>query len=121
MVTIGMNYRVRAGKEQVFEDAFARVLEAMRGVAGHAESHLYREVGDGARSYLIVSRWTSEDAFRGFVRSERFASQADHAERAAQIRSFALQVAAHLLREVVAGNEFEIQTLALEDRIRRGG
>ena len=68
-----MNYRVREGKEQVFENAFASVLDAMRGVEGHAESHLYREVSDGSRSYLIVSRWTSEDAFRGFVRSERFA------------------------------------------------
>jgi heme-degrading monooxygenase HmoA len=73
VVTIGMNYRVRSGKEQVFEDAFARVLEVMREVEGHAESHLYREVGEGARDYLIVSRWTSEDAFRDFVRSERFA------------------------------------------------
>jgi heme-degrading monooxygenase HmoA len=73
VVTIGMNYRVREGKEQVFEDAFARVLDVMRDMEGHAESHLYREVGDGSRSYLIVSRWTSEDAFRGFVRSERFA------------------------------------------------
>lgn len=68
-----MNYRVREGKEQVFEDAFQRVLDVMRDMEGHAESHLYREVGDGSRSYLIVSRWTSEDAFGGFVRSERFA------------------------------------------------
>lgn len=68
-----MNYRVREGKEQVFENAFTSVLDAMRGVEGHAESHLYREVGDDSRAYLIVSRWTSEDAFRGFVRSERFA------------------------------------------------
>lgn len=67
-----MNYRVREGKERVFEDAFERVLEAMRGMDGHDESRLYREVGDGSRSYLIVSRWTSEEAFRGFVRSERF-------------------------------------------------
>jgi heme-degrading monooxygenase HmoA len=73
VVTIGMNYQVREGKEQVFENAFASVLDAMRGVEGHAESHLYREVGDGSCSYLIVSRWTSEDAFRGFIRSERFA------------------------------------------------
>ena len=68
-----MNYRVRAGKEQVFEHAFARVLEVMRGVEGHDESHLYREVGQAARDYLIVSRWSSEEAFRDFVRSERFA------------------------------------------------
>jgi heme-degrading monooxygenase HmoA len=73
MVTIGMNYLVRAGKEQVFEDAFRRVLDVMREMEGHDVSRLYREVGDGARSYLIVSRWRDEDAFRSFVRSERFA------------------------------------------------
>lgn len=72
MVTIGMNYRVRAGKEQVFEAAFARVLDAIRGAEGHDESHLYREVGDDARDYLIVSRWSSEDAFRGFIASDAF-------------------------------------------------
>jgi heme-degrading monooxygenase HmoA len=77
MVTIGMNYTVRSGKEAVFEAAFQRVLEAMGGIAGHAESHLYREVGVGARGYLIVSRWSDEDAFRAFIRSERFRKVAD--------------------------------------------
>jgi heme-degrading monooxygenase HmoA len=72
MVTIGMNYRVRAGKEQVFEDAFQRVLEALRGADGHTDSRLYRSVGDDTREYLIVSRWGSEAAFHEFVRSERF-------------------------------------------------
>lgn len=71
MVTIGMNYRVRAGKQQIFEAAFARVLEALRGAAGHEESHLYRDVQDDA-SYLIVSRWSDEAAFQEFVRSDAF-------------------------------------------------
>jgi heme-degrading monooxygenase HmoA len=72
MVTIGMNYRVRAGKERVFEEAFQRVFEALRGADGHADSRLYRSVGDDAQEYLIVSRWSSEIAFLDFVRSERF-------------------------------------------------
>lgn len=72
MVTIGMNYSVRAGKEQVFEDACARVIQTMRGIDGHADSHLYREVGEGARKYLIVSTWSSEQAFRDFVASDAF-------------------------------------------------
>jgi heme-degrading monooxygenase HmoA len=72
MVTIGMNYRVRAGRERVFEEAFQRVLEALRGAEGHADSRLYRSVGEDAREYLIVSRWGSETAFQDFVRSERF-------------------------------------------------
>lgn len=71
MVTIGMNYFVRAGKERVFEDACAAVVEAMHGIAGHDESHLYRRVGDEP-VYLIVSRWENEQAFRDFVASDRF-------------------------------------------------
>ena len=73
MVTIGMNYAVLSGKEQVFEDAFANVLRAMSSMDGHDESHLYREVGDGkVASYLIVSRWTSEAAFDAFIGSDQF-------------------------------------------------
>jgi heme-degrading monooxygenase HmoA len=71
MVTIGMNYSVREGKEQVFEDACARVIQTMRGIDGHSESKLFREVG-GARHYLIVSTWASEQAFRDFVASDAF-------------------------------------------------
>jgi len=55
MVTIGMNYSVREGKEKVFEDACARVIETMRGIEGHSESRLFREVGERSRHYLIVS------------------------------------------------------------------
>jgi heme-degrading monooxygenase HmoA len=76
VVTIGMNYSVRAGKEQVFEDACARVVEAMQGIEGHAESHVYRRVGGGP-VYLIVSRWQSEDAFRAFIASDRFRKVTD--------------------------------------------
>lgn len=71
MVTIGMNYSVLEGKEQVFEDACARVVEAMQGIDGHAESHLYHRVG-GEPVYLIVSRWENEQAFKTFVSSEQF-------------------------------------------------
>jgi heme-degrading monooxygenase HmoA len=72
MVTIGMNYSVRAGKEKIFEDACASVIQTMRGIDGHADSHLYREVGADARQYLIVSVWSSEQAFRDFVASDTF-------------------------------------------------
>jgi heme-degrading monooxygenase HmoA len=67
MVTIGMNYFVREGREQVFEDACARVVETMQGIEGHDESHLYRRIGDGGPVYLIVSRWDSEKSFQDFV------------------------------------------------------
>ncbi len=71
MVTIGMNYRVREGKEEIFENAFQRVFEALEGADGHDASRLYRAVDTG-RDYLIVSRWSSEDAFQAFVRSDSF-------------------------------------------------
>lgn len=73
MVTIGMNYHVRAGKEEVFEAAFARVLAALEGAEGHAQSRLYRGVGGGPDAeYLIVSRWNDEGAFQDFVASDTF-------------------------------------------------
>ncbi len=59
MVTIGMNYDVLEGKEQVFEKAFERVREAMSQPEGHADSRLYRQVGADSPEYLIVSRWSS--------------------------------------------------------------
>ena len=73
MVTIGMNYRVLAGKEEVFEAAFARVLEAIEEAPGHDASRLYRGVGGGPDAdYLIVSRWSDEQAFDAFIASDAF-------------------------------------------------
>ncbi len=72
MVTIGMNYFVLPGKEQIFEDACDRVVNTMQGIDGHDVSHLYRRVGGDERAYLIVSRWQSEAAFNAFVASDAF-------------------------------------------------
>ena len=72
MVTIGMNYEVLPGKEEVFEKACERVIDAMGGMDGHAESRIFRQVGKDARTYLIVSRWSDEDAFTRFVASDTF-------------------------------------------------
>jgi heme-degrading monooxygenase HmoA len=77
MVTIGMNYFVLPGKEQVFEDAVAKVVDTMRGLDGHDDSHLFREVGDGDPTYLIVSRWNSEQDFKNFVASDAFKKVTD--------------------------------------------
>ena len=77
MVTIGMNYAVREGKEKIFEDACARVISAIIDMEGHDSSRLFREVGDGSRHYLIVSRWDSEEAFEGFIRSNQFKKVTD--------------------------------------------
>lgn len=72
MVTIGMNYSVISGKEQIFEDACAKVVETMSGMDGHGESKLYRAVAGGDPDYLIVSRWESADAFESFIASDAF-------------------------------------------------
>lgn len=71
MVTIGMNYKVLPGKEEIFEKACTGVIEVMGGIDGHKESFLYRDVNDG-HSYLIVSEWDSEDAFNSFIQSDKF-------------------------------------------------
>jgi heme-degrading monooxygenase HmoA len=73
MVTIGMNYQVLEGKEEVFEAACAKVLDVMRQAEGHDESQIFRRIdgGEGAQ-YLIVSRWSDEDAFKTFIASETF-------------------------------------------------
>lgn len=71
-----MNYFVRPGKEQVFEDACARVVEVMSEIDGHDQSQIYRRVGEEP-VYLIVSRWESEDAFRAFVASDQFRKVTD--------------------------------------------
>jgi heme-degrading monooxygenase HmoA len=72
VVTIGMNYFVIPGKEQVFENACAKVVRTMDGIDGHEASSLYREVGEGDPVYLIVSRWQDEAAFKGFIASDAF-------------------------------------------------
>jgi heme-degrading monooxygenase HmoA len=76
MITVGMNYKVIPGKEKTFEDAFASVLEVMKTSAGHTRSNLYKDVHE-SNSYLIVSDWNDEDAFTGFIKSERFAKVAN--------------------------------------------
>ena len=73
MITIGMNYKVLAGKEDNFERMFNNVLHGLETATGHSKSALYKDVND-LQSYLIVSEWASEDAFDAFVRSEKFSS-----------------------------------------------
>ena len=85
MVTIGMNYFVLEGKEEVFEAAFDRVLQALDGAEGHDESRLYRRLGDCNPEYLIVSRWSDEKAFQEFVAKERRGPIVAKAEHCGQI------------------------------------
>lgn len=73
MVTIGMNYRVLDGKDKVFEGACTKVLAVMADADGHDESQIFRRVDrDEHAEYLIVSRWSDEEAFNGFIASDAF-------------------------------------------------
>jgi heme-degrading monooxygenase HmoA len=72
MITIGMNYRVKPGKEEVFERSFNAVLDALTAAPGHVNSWLYKDTKDGT-SYLILSEWNEQDKFNEFIRSESFA------------------------------------------------
>jgi len=76
MITVGMNYRVLPGKEQIFEVAFRSVLKAMTASDGHTESHLWQDV-DEPGSYLITSEWSDHDAYEAFIHSEQFAKIAN--------------------------------------------
>lgn len=76
MITVGMNYRVLAGKGQSFEDKFAAVMEVLQSAAGHSESHLFQDVSDRS-SYLITSQWTDEQAYRDFIQSPMFKDVTD--------------------------------------------
>ncbi len=76
MVTIGMNYVVLPGKEEVFENAFNNVVHAMRGIEGHSETKMYRGLQNPAE-YLIVSDWSEKADFDAFIASDAFRSVAN--------------------------------------------
>ena len=71
MTTIGMHYEVVPGKEEEFERGFVGVLEHLKTVEGHVESHMYEDV-QSVGSYVILSQWASKDAFEKFIQSEAF-------------------------------------------------
>lgn len=71
MTTIGMRYDVIAGKEQEFKDGFRNVIEHLKTVTGHVESHVYEEVGV-AGTFLILSQWKTKQDFEAFIHSDVF-------------------------------------------------
>ena len=72
MTTIGMHYDVIAGKEQEFEHGFLAVLNHLKTVSGHVESHLYEDV-QSVGSYVILSQWETKESFEKFLKSPEFA------------------------------------------------
>src|SRR5262249_3945840 len=71
MTTIGMHYEVIPGKEEEFEKGFLGVLEHLKKVRGHVESHMYEDVAS-VGSYVILSEWDSKESFDQFMRSPEF-------------------------------------------------
>jgi heme-degrading monooxygenase HmoA len=71
MTTIGMQYEVKPGKEEEFEQGFLRVLEVLKTLPGHVESHLYEDVAS-VGSYIIMSRWATKGDYESFLRSDAF-------------------------------------------------
>ena len=71
MTTVGMHYDVIPGKEAEFVEGFLKVLDHLKTVAGHVESHLYEDV-QSKGSYVIMSEWQSKESFEAFIHSEAF-------------------------------------------------
>ena len=71
MITVGMDYEVLEGKEEVFEKACDGVIKAIEKSEGHKKTRLYNDVKK-PQSYLIVSEWDQIEAFKKFIGSEAF-------------------------------------------------
>ncbi|MEO7994191.1 MAG: antibiotic biosynthesis monooxygenase [bacterium] len=71
MLTFGLNYDVKPGREADFEAYSAAVLEAVKGVPGHQETRLYVDVNK-VGSYMIYSNWETREAFMAFISSQAF-------------------------------------------------
>jgi heme-degrading monooxygenase HmoA len=76
LVTIGMNYSVLNGKEAIFEKAFSNVVHAMRGLAGHQRTRMYRDINN-PQEYLIISEWSDKGSFDAFIASDAFRNVAN--------------------------------------------
>jgi len=85
MITVGMNYHVLEGKQQLFEDKFAGVIDALKAADGHESSNLWKDVSDDA-SYMITSEWSDEQAFKDFIQSDAFRAVTNVGQRANPVR-----------------------------------
>jgi heme-degrading monooxygenase HmoA len=71
LTTFGMHYEVVPGKEEEFEQGFVKVIEFLKSVPGHLESHMYEDV-QSVGSYVILSQWQDKAAFQAFIQSPQF-------------------------------------------------
>ena len=71
MTTLGMQYEVVPGKEEEFERGFLGVLDYLKTLPGHVESHMYEDVAS-VGSYVILSQWETKESFEAFLQSKEF-------------------------------------------------
>ena len=76
MVTVGMNYEIRPGKEVQFEKVFDSVLDIMQSLPGHQETNLFRQVHK-EQMYLIVSQLADRASLDAFIESDQFKKVVD--------------------------------------------
>jgi heme-degrading monooxygenase HmoA len=72
LTTIGMHYDVIPGKEAEFVSGFLGVLDLLKTLPGHVESHMYEDVASKG-SYVIFSQWQKKEDFDAFLKSPQFA------------------------------------------------
>ena len=71
LTTVGMHYEVIPGKEEEFERGFIKVIDVLKRLPGHIESHMYEDV-QNVGSYVILSSWQSKEDFDAFLKSDAF-------------------------------------------------
>ena len=71
MITVGLYYDVKPGKEKIFEDKFEDVLGVLGSQSGHKASFLYHQV-NRPNSYAILSEWENQGDFLDFIKSDLF-------------------------------------------------
>ena len=71
LTTVGMHYEVIPGNEEEFERGFIGVIDLLKRLPGHIESHMYEDV-QSVGSYVILSQWQDRESFDAFMRSDAF-------------------------------------------------
>ena len=106
MVTIGMNYDVQPGKENLFEEKFHAVLASFAAGSGHVNTRLYRDVAT-PQSYLIHSEWETREAvqkpvpFRDRNHCHLFTSLVQHIQRGPGIFGVVFQMQTQVTQSVL--------------------
>jgi len=77
MITVGMQYDVREGKEAAFEKGCQGVVDLLKSEwKGHKLTRLFKDV-NSPRSYMIYSEWETFADFQKFMTSDAFEKVTD--------------------------------------------